>query len=485
MADLDAVLVGQLAARVGLVTPDQLQEAKHELGISRDPEELLRIFERKGQLTPWQSAKLLKGDVDGYFMGGYRILYKISSGSFGRVYRAEDIKSGMIVAIKVLRARWMEKPKTIELFEREGKVGMTMHHPNIVEILSVKCDPKAKQYYIVMEFVEGGNLREILKLRQKLDPLTALRILEDAAAGLTYAASRGISHRDMKLTNVLISSSGRAKLVDFGLAGLKGHLHKESGDKQVDRTVDYAGLEKATNAPQGDFRSDIYFLGCIAYELLTGRAPLEKSKNPAERMRSARFQAVKAMGNHEVEAPPSVFHLVEKMMALYPSDRFQTASQTLDAIRDVRKELEGQVGTVQVGPKSLFILEKNLKLQDALREKFKEHGYRVLISAEPNRALDRYRQQPFDAIILDAGTVGEEGVLYFDRIMREAKDRERLCAGIIILSEDQQSLSARIPPRASVALLVRPVTVKQLQKKLTELFAVEDKPAKTEGSTNA
>jgi serine/threonine protein kinase len=477
MAELDAEGVGLLAVRLGLVPIDPMQEALEELGDRHgNSMEFLRILERKGHLTPWQSQKLLKGDTEGYFLGGYRLLYKIASGSFGRVYRAEDPGTGTVVAIKVLRNRWTEDPKNIGLFEREGKVGMTMKHPNIVEILAVKCDPKTKQFYIVMEFVEGGNLRDFLRIRKKLEPIEAIRILEDAAAGLAYSYSQGVSHRDMKLTNVLISSQGRAKLVDFGLAGLSQNLSKKDKDEgQVDRTVDYAGLEKATNATHGDIRSDIYFLGCVAYELLTGRSPLEKTKNPHERMRSARFQKVPPMRPEDVKAPPSVFRLVETMMSLDLSQRYQTPSQLLEAIRNVRRDLEGAASTASKnGGRSLFIVEKDVRLQEALRDRFKEAGYRVLLSGDPVRALDRYRQQPYDSLIVDAGTVDEEGLFLFDRILNEAQNQERSCAGSLILSEHQKDWAGKVKSRPTAAVLVRPVTVKQLKRELEKLLGAEE-----------
>src|SRR5262245_6456260 len=251
MSTLDAASVSQQAIRLGLLTPDQVQEAWDELGERpADPEPFLQAMERKGYISPWQSSKLLKGDTDGYFLGGYRLLYKIASGSFGRVYRAEDPRSGNVVAIKVLRRKWSEDKHNIELFEREGKVGLTLRHPNVVEILAVNRDAATRQYYIVMEFVEGGNLRQMLQIRKRLATAEAPRCVEEAAAGLAYAFSRGITHRDMKLTNVLISSQGAAKLVDFGLAG-EGPRKPgaKASDFQVDRTVDYAGLEKATGVP--------------------------------------------------------------------------------------------------------------------------------------------------------------------------------------------------------------------------------------------
>src|SRR5437764_30229 len=103
MADLDAVAVSQLALRTGVATSEQVEEAFAELGKrGGPPEPFLQVLERKSYLTPWQTQKLLKQEVDGYFLGGYKILYKIATGTFGRVYRAEDPRTGTIVAIKVL-----------------------------------------------------------------------------------------------------------------------------------------------------------------------------------------------------------------------------------------------------------------------------------------------------------------------------------------------------------------------------------------------
>jgi serine/threonine protein kinase len=467
MENLDATAVAQQALKLGLITETQLQEGWDEVGEQGgDAQPLLAALERKGHLTPWQSQRLLKGELDGYFLGGYRIVYKIASGSFGRVYRADDPRSGRIVAIKVLRRKWSDDKHGIQLFEREGKLGLSLKHHNIVEILTVNRDPVSRQYYIVMEFVEGGNLRELLRIRKKLEPAEALRILEDAATGLAYAASRGISHRDMKLTNILLSAQGTAKLVDFGLAGMEHIVHKEAGG-QVDRTVDYAGLERSTEVPVGDVRSDIFFFGCVAYELLTGRPPLAMPKDKRRRMHKDRFQAVSPMSPDEVKGPPSLFHLAETMMALEPRDRFQTAAQMLEAIREVRREVDQATGKVT---RSLFIIERDERLQATLREKFKNRGYRVFLAGDPVRALDRFRQQPYSALITDVGTVGEDGLYIAERVFDEAERLRSLCAGIMVLSEQQANLADKVKPRPTVAVLVRPVTLKQLQQTLDELL---------------
>jgi CheY-like chemotaxis protein len=471
MENLDAATVAQNAIGLGLVTEAQVQEVWNDLG-QKGGELLpfLLTMERKGFLTPYQSQKLRKGDFDGLFLGGYRILYKIASGSFGRVFRAEDPTTGTVVAIKVLRRRWSEDEHSIELFEREGKVGMSLRHPNIVEILAVSHHPPTNSYYIVMEFVEGGNLRDFLAIRKKLEPAEALRLIEDAAKALAYAYSKGVTHRDMKLTNILISSQGTAKLVDFGLAGLFRSIGLEE-DGQVDRTVDYAGLERTTGAPQGDVRSDIYFLGCVLYEMLTGRPPLDMSKNKVLRMQRHRFLSAKPMSRDEVSGPPSLFHLVETMMALEPQKRYQTPSQLLDAIREVRQEVEGKTVPTPTTPsvRSVFVVEKDERLQNALREKFKALGYRVFMAADPVRAVERFRHQPFDALVLDVGTVGEDGLLVFEKLMADAEEAGVRLAGIAVLAEDQAEWAGRVKKRPSVAVLVRPVSLKQLHLKLQSL----------------
>src|SRR5438105_6740242 len=325
MVKLDGPTLAQQMLKLGIVTEAQLQEGWDVLGQRVDePEPLLRALERKGHLTPYQSQKLLKGDMDGYFIGGYRILYKIASGSFGRVYRADDPQSGRVVAIKVLRQRWSEDDHAIDLFEREGKLGLTLQHPNIVEVLAVNQDPISQRYYIVMEFVEGGNLRDFLSIRKRLSAAEALKLIEDAASGIAYAHSRGVTHRDLKLTNVLISTQGTAKLVDFGLAGIftRQGLELDSSEK-VDRTVDYAGLEKRTGVRPGDVRSDIYFLGCILYEMLTGRSPLLMTRDPRVRMSPQRFDSVTPMRRDEGNGPPALLQLAERMMSLEPRLSYQ------------------------------------------------------------------------------------------------------------------------------------------------------------------
>ena len=470
MSNADAAGIALLAQRLDLVSEEQLLDAWTELGTRNvPPDELLRTLERKGHLTPWQASKLVKGDTDGYFLGGYRLLYRIAAGSFGRVYRADNPRTGEIVAIKVLRKRWSEDTRKIELFEREGKVGTGLHHPNIVRIHAVNRDPSTGQYYIVMDFVEGGNLRDFLVIRKKLDPPEALRLLEETASGLAYAYSQGLTHRDLKPTNILIASNQTAKLVDFGLAELVGGAR--DGVTENDRTVQYAGLERATNTRPGDPRSDIYFLGCTFYEMITGRPLLVVSRADRNRLSRDRFELEGLLHRDDPDVPPPLFSLITRMVAFDPSRRFQNYDQLVEAIHQVRAEMSGggRTAPANAGPKTIFVVEHNAKFQDAFRERLKARGYRVLISINASQAVSRFSQEPYHGLIVDCAT-GDRGDLdAFESVMLEAELKRLDCAGLLILSAEQAHWADSIQAFPKSATLKMPVGMKQIVQTLGEL----------------
>lgn len=478
MAELTRKQMAQLIVKLRLATPAQVQDCLEELGdVEIDPEPLLSMLSRHGLLTSLQVDKLLKGDMFGYFMGNFRLLYKIHSGTFGRVYRADDPGSGRVVAVKVLRQRWTDKPEVIQMFEREGRLGMSLRHPNIVEVLSVGKDDKTGQYYIVMEFVEGANLRDLLHIRKNFDTTETLKRLEDIAHALTYANSKGITHRDMKPTNILIASSGTAKVTDYGLAQISARFITDADKGTQQRTVDYAGLEKATDAPYGDVRSDIYFAGCVAYEMLTGHSPLAHSRNKHQRMAKDRFTGAQALKVTDIQGPgaTTVHRLISTMMELDPSKRFQTPAQLLDAVQQARAEISGgRVGT-HTATQSIFVAEHDEKLQNVLREKLKKMGYRVLIASDPARAYDRFQQSPYNVLIMDIGTVGEEGLGIINSVLRKSRNVNMSCHVLVIVSEDQTGIESRLDSDLiqHVTILRRPLKMHELTARLLEVAPIQ------------
>ena len=268
----------------------QLRDVWGSFGSHNVPiEDFLQTLVRREFMTNYQVERLMKGDRTGFFFGDYRVLYLVGSGTFARVYRAVHRRTGQIVAVKVLRNRYSENRAQAGLFVREGRVGCALRHPNIVPIYEVVSE--GKNHFLVMEFIEGRNLREFVRIRKKLDPLEATQMMIGITDGLRYAFETArLIHRDLKMSNVLVSSRGEAKLVDFGLASMDDTLTDDAlADLPNTRTVDYAALERATGVRRDDVRSDIYFLGCIYYNMLTGRPPLVETRDRLQRLSKQRF----------------------------------------------------------------------------------------------------------------------------------------------------------------------------------------------------
>ncbi|OWK47087.1 serine/threonine-protein kinase [Fimbriiglobus ruber] len=474
---VDAGTMANLIVRIGLLEENTARECVYEVGgKSASASDLVQYLQRKSMLTPLQGSKLLKGDKDGFILGGYRVLYKISSGTFGRVYRGDDPRSGQVVAIKVLRRKWTDDPQKVDQFMREGRIGLTLQHPNIVGMLAVNQDKVTGQYYIVMEFVEGGNLRDILTIRKKLEVDEALRMMEECAAGLAYAWSRGLTHRDIKASNILISTDKTTKLVDFGLAEMSiqnaGHMEigrasDKDEDVAIDRTIDYAGLEKATNITRGDVRSDIYFLGHVLYEMVIGEPLMPVTKDRATKLQRRRYEQVEstlAMKAPEVGMHPSLQRLIARAVSFEPSSRYQTPAQFLETIRATRAELSGNAEASRraAGALTIYIVEQHVKLQDVFRDKFKKLGFRVLISVDANQALKRYQSAPFHALLVDGGTAGRDGVEAYRKVLREAASMRLDLAGALMLNEDQAGWENEVRGLPGGSVLIRPVTMKQL-----------------------
>ena len=336
--------VAQRAFDLGLLDERQLRDVWGSFGSHNVPlEDFLQTLVRREFLTNYQVERLMKGDRTGFFFGEYKVLYLVGSGTFARVYRAVHRRTGQIVAVKVLRNRYSENRAQAGLFVREGRVGCVLRHPNIVPIYEVVSE--GKNHFLVMEFIEGRNLREFVRIRKKLDPLEATQMMIGITDGLRYAFETArLTHRDLKMSNVLVSSRGEAKLVDFGLASMDETLTDDAlADLPNTRTVDYAALERATGVRRDDVRSDIYFLGCIYYNMLTGQPPLSETRDRLQRLSKQRFLDVVPIQKADPSLPSSVILVVNKAMMLDPEGRYQTPAAMLADLRTAAKRLaEGQ-----------------------------------------------------------------------------------------------------------------------------------------------
>ncbi len=488
MSELTAEQLVEQAFDLGLLDDVQQQQVWAELGSRNVPlDSLLQVLVRRELLTNYQVERLVKGERTGFFFGDYKVLYLVGTGTFARVYRAVHRRTGQVVAVKVLRRRFSADAEQYGQFVREGELGRTLRHPNIVPIYEVFS--QRFTHFLVMEFVEGRSLREFVKIRKKLDPIEATRLVIDITSGLSYAFERGLTHRDLKLSNILVSSRGQAKLVDFGLAGVDSSVNEDNlSDIGNARTIDYAALERATGVRKDDPRSDIYFVGCIYYHLLTGKAPLAETKDRMQRLSKTRFLEIVPIDVEAPSLPHFVGAVVNKMMMLDVNRRYQTPAAALTELHQVARRLTEEGDPDSDNPRererlaatippaeqqTVMIVESNHRMQDVFREAFKKAGYRVLLASDPERALMRVQQEDrvADCAIFNAQELGEAAVKAYNRFAGEK--RTRTIPAILLLDPSQRAWRKAAKTSSHHVVLAMPLTMKQLQGILMKLTGTE------------
>ena len=449
-----------------LVAPAQLATAVEEVeGVSRQPAPLLDLLERQGALTSYQLSRLSKGETDGLVLGRYKLLYRNASGSFARVFRACSLDDGKMFGLKVLRQRWATDPNYVKQFHREAEICQRLRHKNIVPIYDIGED--RGEHFLTMEFVEGGNLREFLKIRGQCSPIESAQCLLDMAEGLEYALSKGMTHRDFKLTNVLMSSNRVAKLVDFGLASL--HSTESGTDEGNLRALEYATLEKGTGAPEDDPRSDLFFLGAAVYELLTGSAPYPATKDRGERKQLSRYTNVRLIRSIAPQVPAALGEIVDHLMRVNPNERFQSATEVVHATRKAFKELGATPrGDANSGPKTILCVETRPKHQDLLRDYLTKLGFRVLMMADLQRGLTRLRGNPAEAMLLMADSLSEGVSAEIQDLLRWKKTSST--ALVVVLSKSQQGWRKMLEDAGSTRVLIQSIQLRDVRRELESLL---------------
>lgn len=252
----------------------------------------------------------------------------IGQGGMGFVYKAKQRHLGRDVALKILHSELQQDPAFAKRFEREAQALAKLNHPNIVTVFD-SGHTEAGEYYFVMEYVDGVNLRDVLE-GGHLEPEKALAVVPQVCEALQYAHEQGIVHRDIKPENILMDSRGQVKIADFGLAKLLDPSSQNENLSHVGQrmgTAHYMAPEQVQDATDVDHRADIYSLGVVFYEMLTGELPIGRFSPPS--------QTVKLDGRLD--------KVVLKALESRPEQRYQQAS-------DLKTEIEFIVTPRPRGP---------------------------------------------------------------------------------------------------------------------------------------
>ncbi len=329
---LDAVRKSGLVESAAL---DAAVKAWEQTGdMPGEAKKLAGLFVRDKLLTRFQAGNLLLGKWRAFFIAGkYKLLEPIASGGMGHVYLCEHVLMRRRVALKVLPSKLRGKPAARERFLREARALAALDHPNIVRAHDLDCE--GDRYFLVMEYVEGVSLQELVAKLGPLPPSRAAHYATQAAVGLQHAHVAGWVHRDVKPANLLIDRNGTVKLLDLGLAKLledaEPSLTDKFGPNSLVGTVDYCAPEQVYEGGVADIRTDVYALGATLYYLMSGRPPFPTG-TLQDRIRAHATATPPDLLAAQPGAPPELAAAVARMMAKDPADRPPTPAAVAELL---------------------------------------------------------------------------------------------------------------------------------------------------------
>ena len=269
----------------------------------------------------------------------YRLVEQIGVGGMAIVYRAIDQRTGHSVAVKVLKPEFNKDAEFVSRFQREAEAASRMTHHNIVNLLDVGMDGDNR--YLVMEYVQGKTLKEVIREKGRINPTVAAQITIRILSALQHAHQNGIIHRDIKPQNILVHEDGHIKVADFGIARMANSSTLTRSDT-VMGSVHYFSPEQASGQA-ADVTSDIYSVGVVLYEMLTGRVPFDGDSTVAVAMQHlhARPAPIETIAP---EVPLAICHVCMMAMEKNPKYRYQSAREMA---AELRMALEGRTDQMQ------------------------------------------------------------------------------------------------------------------------------------------
>ena len=269
-------------------------------------------------------------------LGKYQIMERLGQGGMSVIYHGYHPGLDRHVAIKVLHNSFADDPEFRARFNREAQHIARLNHPNIVQVYDVEYDPQSEKHFMVMELLEGKTvnrrLHDLAKDNQHMPLAEALHIIREAANALSYAHSQHLIHRDIKPLNLMIKRDGHVVLTDFGIAKRVAGEQSMTAGAMVG-TPAYMAPEQCMGQV-GDERTDLYSLGAIFYEILTGEPPF-KGESPMETILKQLNAPIPSVLKFRPELPTKVDQLITKLLAKKPEDRYQSAADLLNALDSV------------------------------------------------------------------------------------------------------------------------------------------------------
>ena len=325
----------------------------------------------------------------------YRLIEQIGSGGMAVIYKAQDMELGRLVTIKVLRPSLVSDPEFLMRFKREAQAAANLSHPNIVIVYDVGQDGP-KTHYIVMEYVPGQDLKKLIRARGSFSVDEALAIIIEVCKGVGYAHRAGLVHCDVKPQNILVTPDNRIKVTDFGIARALTGAAPQVED-MVWGSPHYFSPEQAAGETPTP-ASDVYSIGVVLFELLTGRLPFTGSDYQELAMAHLKEQPPSILDLNPA-LPPELDKIIRKVMSKEPSARYRTADQLGRILEKYMEEGQQQTAAFVVNPSAVDMDAQPTYAHSPASQPIAEPTLPALPPVEINENRPyarRVLQQPYD-----------------------------------------------------------------------------------------
>jgi serine/threonine protein kinase len=292
--------------------------------------DLADLLVRENLLTSYQAVQLLQGKWERFNIGPFRVLERLGSGAVSNVYLCERPVTRSRVAIKVL-AKLGADPTMVPRFYREARAAGLLVHPNIVRAHDVDQDVERKEHFMVMDFVDGSTIQDIVQRFGPMDINRSAHYAKQVAQGLQFAHEKGLVHRDIKPGNLMVDRQGQVRILDMGLARFE-----EEGGALTQGVVlgapEYLAPEQAIDSHNVDTRADVYSLGGTLYFMLTGQAPYAEEKSLARKLLAKQDRPPQPIDQLRPDVPAELIAVVERMMASDKQQRYPNPGAVVQAL---------------------------------------------------------------------------------------------------------------------------------------------------------
>ncbi|HIK95492.1 MAG TPA: response regulator [Planctomycetes bacterium] len=472
--------------RTGLERDTVIRETLESLrsaGEEPDGNALLEQLTADSRITPWQSGRILSGNGFELTMGNYILQNLIGEGGMGTVFKALHRRMQRVVAIKTLKLQDKGSDSAIGRFKREVHAAARLNHQNI--IAAYDADECELGHFLVMEFVDGSDLGQIVKKQGPLRTSAAIDCILQSARGLSYAHSQGVIHRDIKPANLMRDAGGVIRVADLGLAQLKETATGENLDDglsvagTMSGTVDYMPPEQAMDSSSVDERADIYSLGCTLFFLMTGKGMFAVGSS-ITRLMAHQSQPRPSISEIRDDVPEMLEKIYERMTAINANERFQSMDEVVAEL----EKLAAPTSETNWADLTAFVIE-NSRMQSRVIQKY----LNVLgiddvhLHSTGTETLEELDRMPSDLIIATAELPDMTGVEMARRIREEIRWSH---AAVILMCSSELTSDAqeRLSQLAAIEVLTKPFDVAGLQQAVENAIKAERPEPRLAGFEN-